>query len=197
MSLFRRKRVPTSRIYPLQFRKIWKKLLTLEMGVGKEAHRMWRSIFGTLFIVAAIFALIVASTPQQVAPNYLVLLIPFAAVFFGMLFLIIIYQWLYIWTYFYDLDDHFLRVRKGVLIRREVSVPYNRIHDVYFDQDPLDHILNLYDLYVATASEISHTETHIDGLSRQNGEAVRNLLLEKVEKSRGAASNTPNSRLDS
>lgn len=154
---------------------------------------MWRSVFGTLFVVAAIFTLIIISTPQSTTPDYLLLLAPFAAVFFSLIFSIVIYQWLYIWTYFYDLDEHFLRVRKGVLIRREVSVPYNRIHDVYFDQDVLDHIFNLFDLYVATASEISHLETHIDGLSRASGEALRNLLMEKVEGSRRVPGDHPES----
>ncbi|MFA5954365.1 MAG: PH domain-containing protein [Patescibacteria group bacterium] len=183
--LFKRKHVPTCRIYPLQYRKIWKKLLTFEVGAGDSTRKILRPVFGTLFSVTGIFVLIILTTPTQGTVNFVALLAPLLAVFFGLIFFVIIYEWLYLWTYYYDFDDHLVHIRKGVIIRREISVPYDRIQDIYFDQDLMDHVFHLYDLYVATASNTSFDTAHIDGLNRHNGLILQNMLFEKMREARG------------
>ena len=119
--------------------------------------------------------------------DWIVFLIPLIVLFSILVFLLIFYQWLYIWTYFYDIDESFLKIRKGVIVRREITVPYNRIQDVYLDQDIMDHILHLYDLYISTATQSSINEAHIDGLNGERARKIRDLILAKV-----VASNTNN-----
>jgi len=182
--LFSQKRIPTYKLFPIQYRKILKKLLLLEVGVSLQGRKLWRSVFGTMLSLIGIYILIGLVTDNKTEDEILNLILPLVGLFFTFVFFILIYEWLYVWTYFYDLDEHFLRIRKGVLIRREVSIPYNRIHDVYLDQDILDHIFQLYDLYVATASEISYAEAHIDGLNRANSHNLRDKLLEKIQQSK-------------
>ena len=121
--------------------------------------------------------------------DWLAFLAPIIGLFSIVIFLLIFYQWLYVWTYFYDVGESFLKIRKGVLIRREITIPYNRIQDVYLDQDIMDHLFHLYDLYISTATPTSIVESHIDGLNSPNAQKIRDLILTKV-----AATNitTPN-----
>lgn len=154
------------------------------MGVGDSTRKILRPVLGTLFSVAAIFVLIILTTPAKTPANFVVLLAPLLGMFFSLIFLIAIYQWLYLWTYYYDLDEHFLHIRKGVIIRRTITVPYNRIQDVYFDQDLMDHVFHLYDLYVATASNSSFDIAHIDGVNHRNGLILQNMIFEKMRQDR-------------
>lgn len=174
--------LPTCYHYPLQFRKIWKKLIALEIGRGDSQHKnVWSPVVRTLFLLTLFLVVMgVLSDQLGVAVNWASLVSLVLLIWFVLYTGFAVYLWLYLFTYYYDLDDHYLRVRKGVIVRREISIPYDRIHDVYLDQDPLDNVFRLYDLYVATASQTSVSETHIDGLSYRDGQLLRDMLLEKV-----------------
>lgn len=191
-------KTPICRIYPLQFRKIWKKLLALEIGRGgTEARKMWRPIVNALLLLTVVSLVFLYWGDQNGAEVKWSAIIGLIIALWAMLYtLLAFYLWLYIWTYYYDFDEHYMRVRKGVLIRREVTIPYQRIHDVYIDQDLLDHVFRLYDLYVATASEKSLQETHIDGLSYDNAQKLRDLLLHEVRESHHAHRDIPYPKLD-
>ncbi len=66
------------------------------------------------------------------------------------------------------------------MVRRELTVPYQRIQDVYVDQDVLDVIFHLYDVHISTATDMSSVEAHIDGLSSTNARIIRDKILERV-----------------
>lgn len=174
------KHIPTSRIYPLQFRKIWKKLLALELSPTAAGRKLWRQVLGTLVVLGAVYTLIGVTVPERQPGDFLRFLAPLVGMFATLLFLAVAYEWLYIWTYFYDLTDSFVKIRKGVLIRREITIPYSRIQDVYVDQDLLDHLLHLYDVYISSATEMSGVEAHIDGVNQESAAKVRDLILERV-----------------
>jgi len=95
-----------------------------------------------------------------------------------------IYEIFYFKYYFYDLTEKELIIRKGVISRREVVIPFSRIQDIYVDQDFWDRIFGLYDIHVATAATggyYAHSErAHIDGVNAQNAEALKKILLEKI-----------------
>ena len=141
---------------------------------------MWRSVFVSLLALAGFYVVLGLASPTSNGVDWPVLLAPLIGLFSILLFSLIFYQWLYVWTYFYDVDESFLKIRKGVLIRREITIPYNRIQDVYLDQDIMDHLLHLYDLYISTATPTSIIEAHIDGLNSQNAQKIRDLILAKV-----------------
>lgn len=178
-------KTPICRVYPLQFRKIWKKLLALEIGRGgTESRKMWRPVVNSLILLTGVVLVFLYWGDQNGADVNWSSVAGLILALWAILYTIFaFYLWLYIWTYYYDFDEHYMRVRKGVLIRREVTIPYERIHDIYIDQDVLDHVFRLYDLYVATASEMSLQESHIDGLSYHNAQKLRDILMHEVRES--------------
>ena len=103
---------------------------------------------------------------------------------FGFLFVVILltylYQRWYFAVYFYDLTPDFIQIKKGPITPREITLPYERIQDVYVDQDLLDRIFGLYDVHLSSATVSSGMEAHIDGVEKQAAEGLRSILLETV-----------------
>ncbi|MEM5831733.1 MAG: PH domain-containing protein [Candidatus Aenigmatarchaeota archaeon] len=95
-----------------------------------------------------------------------------------------LYEVEYFKTYFYDVREGFLIIKKGVFMPRETILPYEKIQDVYVDQDLFDRIFNLYDVHVSTATILSGIEAHIDGVNKKNAEAIREIILENIRKSK-------------
>lgn len=90
------------------------------------------------------------------------------------------YQYLYWRSYYYDVDDDTIRIRKGVIAKREAILPYSRITDVYLDRDIADVVFGLYDLHISTPTVESGKFAHIDGLRKDGAEKIRDLLLRKI-----------------
>lgn len=95
-------------------------------------------------------------------------------------FLMYFYQIWYFQVYFYDLTDDFIIIRKRVITPREITIPYERVQDVYVDQDLLDRIFGLYDVHLSSATISSGIEAHIDGVEKEAAGGLRKLILEKV-----------------
>ncbi|HIH09043.1 MAG TPA: PH domain-containing protein [Candidatus Diapherotrites archaeon] len=157
----------TVRQFPLERRKIWKKFISGMLG------------YGILFLV------IVVATAAFNGFNFfsfavlieLVLFVAFKVFYFW-------YQTQYFAKYYYDVSEEFLVIRKGVFMPRETTLPFEKLQDVYLDQDLFDRVFNLWDLHVSTATFMSGFEAHIDGVSIENGEAIRKLVLEKIKSTR-------------
>ena len=119
---------------------------------------------------------------------------------FGFLFVVILltylYQRWYFAVYFYDLTPDFIQIKKGPITPREITIPYERIQDVYVDQDLLDRIFGLYDVHLSSATVSSGMEAHIDGVEKQAADGLRGILLEtvkqRISKNRGAPATTTN-----
>lgn len=119
---------------------------------------------------------------------------------FGFLFVLILliylYQRWYFAVYFYDLTPDFIQIKKGPIMPREITIPYERIQDVYVDQDLLDRIFGLYDVHLSSATVSSGVEAHIDGVEKQSAEGLRAILLQTVKdritKNRSATTPTVN-----
>ena len=104
---------------------------------------------------------------------------------FGLLFLLIfltyLYQCWYFESYFYDLTSDFIQIKKGPITPREITLPYERVQDVYVDQDLLDRIFGLYDVHLSSATISSGIEAHIDGVEKQSAEGLRDVILQAVQ----------------
>ena len=96
-----------------------------------------------------------------------------------------LYQILYFITYHYDMDDKNMVIRKGVLTKREITLPFSKITDVYVDQDIADVAMGLYDVHISTPTAESGRFAHIDGLNKAGSSKLRKMLLEKVNASHG------------
>ena len=105
------------------------------------------------------------------------------------LLLTYLYQRWYFAVYFYDLTSDFIQIKKGPITPREITIPYERIQDVYVDQDLLDRIFGLYDVHLSSATASSGMTAHIDGLEKQAADGLREVLLltvkERISKNRG------------
>lgn len=163
------------RVVPLKRRKILKKSL------GNVISVMIFGIIGTL-----IGYVLIVSRLVVVADEYVRLAAWGVIAWF--IFLVILmfwrmgYQYLYYLTYFYDIDDKNLIIRKGVIARREVILPFKRITDVYLDQDMSDVFLGIYDVHISTPTEQSGRFAHIDGVDKEGAHKIRELILERIHK---------------
>lgn len=92
-----------------------------------------------------------------------------------------IYEKWYFAVYFYDLTQDYIVIKKGPITPREITIPYERIQDVYVDQDLLDRAFGLYDVHLSSATVSSGMEAHIDGVEKQAADGLRALLLNTVK----------------
>ena len=162
---------PTCVLYPLERRKIIKKTL----------KAIWGWLIG-IFIWLAL--LIVLADPTSLVRSFgnpwIIWVV--AQVFIALLTLL--YQILYYKFYFYDLQDNQMIIRKGVIGRTEITTQYNRIQNVFVDQDIFDRVFGLYDVQLITAGiEVQTTQplNHIDGVNRENAYILRDILLKKTQ----------------
>ncbi len=99
-----------------------------------------------------------------------------------------LYQRWYYAVYFYDLTPDYIVIRKGPITPREITIPYERVQDVYVDQDIIDRILGIYDVHLSSATVASGSLAHIDGVEKDAADGLRALLLETVSKKIGKKS---------
>lgn len=158
--------------YPLEKRKPLKKTI----------ESTWKFIFTIIFIV--IFSFSFFSQGKNIFPNsnLQITIYIFIGIFILLIILKYVYEVFYMKYYFYDLIQKNLIIKKGVFSRNEITLPINRLQDVYVDQDILDRIFGLYDVHVSSATIISGNLSHIDGLNKENSDAIKNLILSGIHK---------------
>lgn len=95
--------------------------------------------------------------------------------------LVIIYEYFYYKLYYYDFREGDAEVRKGVIARSTGYIRYERLQNIYIDQDILDRLLGLYDVHYETAGEKSGIYSHVDGLVKENADKLAVFLKEKAK----------------
>jgi len=154
--------------YPLSTKKIIKKTF-----VGSIA---WCFI-GLMFYVF-IFALLFAAPSAGGLMGLSTIL--FIVFILGIISINYLYQKWYFDVYFYDLTPDYIVIKKGPITPREITIPYERIQDVYVDQDLLDRILGIFDVHLSSATISSGMEAHIDGVEKPAADGLRGQLLQIV-----------------
>jgi membrane protein YdbS with pleckstrin-like domain len=163
--------------YPLSERKIIKKTMSSVI----------RIVFGvvSLSVVFIPFSIGIFSSSTVLIGGIVDWLSRWAMVchlFFGVfVVLMYLYQWWYFATYYYESEEDYLVIRKGPITPNEITIPWERIQDVYVDQDLLDRIFGLYDVHLSTATLASGVQAHIDGVGLVAANGLRELLLNKVK----------------
>lgn len=166
---------PTREKYPLSPKKIFKKTFT-------------RAVFWVIILMITEMILAGVYFGSHNDPTYpknatsLMTIIGVAAfVLVAVIILLIyLYQRWYFAVYFYDLTDDYVIIRKGPITPKEITIPYERLQDVYVDQDLLDRILGLYDVHLSSATISSGMQAHIDGVDRQAANGLREFILKTV-----------------
>lgn len=98
-----------------------------------------------------------------------------------------LYQKRYFETYFYDMADGFLIIRKGVFAPKEFKVPIERIVDVYARRSLFDCFFAICNLHIVTSCycdisvycNIYTGNIHIDGLDKKTAYQLRESILNK------------------
>ncbi len=161
--------------FPLSAKKFSKKLL------GKMFGSILVVIFWTISIGFFLFTLLplLPSNPFFHASYEEIL---FLAVILWIILTLLYAMYLrtYIRRYFYDANENFITIKKGVFAPSEIHVQYQKIQDVYVDQDILDRIFGIYDVHLASATSTSSIEAHIDGVDTNTANALRDYLLSKI-----------------
>jgi len=148
--------------YPLDSKKVIKKTISNCIGFGVIA------IFLAISLGAFLGPLCIVLPLAMIAAVYL-------------------WQKEYYKVYFYDLTDTGLEIKKGVFFPNSITIPIEKVSDVYMDQDLLDRVFGLYDLHFSSASMSSGTLAHIDGLDKPTMEGLRNHLMSVFKVNRGEA----------
>jgi len=107
--------------------------------------------------------------------------LPAIATFLITLLLKFVRELLYLRSYYYNFTTNMLIISKGVISIKEISLPFDKIQNVFVDQDIFDRIFGLFDVHVSTVSERSRMEAHIDGLSMENANRLKEILLGKIK----------------
>lgn len=152
--------------FPLSTKKVIKKTIA-SAGGG----------FGLIFVFGGVIIPIVLDSEFPI--SY------FFAILIGLIVVAMIptylYQKWYFSTYFYDLTDDFIVIKKGPITPKKITIPYERIQDVYIDQDILDRLFGLYDVHISSATVSSGMAAHIDGLEKNAADDLHSLLLNTVK----------------
>jgi len=160
---------PTIIQYPLERKKIVKRF------AASEFNKI------VLWVIISAILLFVSLSPQL--SNVALILWAFTAVLFAVYSIVNWwYQNKYFESYYYDIRADFLVIKKGVFMPKETTLPFEKLQDVYLDQDVWDRIFGLWDLHVSTATMASGFHAHIDGVSKENAEAMREILLSRIKK---------------
>jgi len=109
-----------------------------------------------------------------------VILIGLAILFFPLI-PIVIYEYFYYKFYYYDFAEDRAKIKKGVISQATGFVRYERLQNIYVDQDILDRIFGLYDVHYETAGERSGFYSHVDGLNKENADKLVAFLEEKAK----------------
>ena len=157
--------------FPLSEKKIMKKTVKVNLALDIIALVVWLIVWFTI------------KASGGIADGVLGISVLATLVFLFTFFLLTyIYQEWYWKVYFYDLTDDFIIIKKHPITPREITIPYERIQDVYVDQDLLDRFFGLYDVHLSSATISSGMEAHIDGVEKEAADGLRKVLLETVQR---------------
>ena len=157
--------------FPLSEKKIIKKTIKVNLVLDIIVLVIW--------IIAAVTIGFSGGASVGVLSVVTIATLVFLIIFFSVTYL---YQKWYWSVYFYDLTDDFIIIKKHPITPTEITIPYERVQDVYVDQDLLDRFFGLYDVHLSSATVSSGIEAHIDGVEKQAADGLRKALLETVQR---------------
>ncbi len=138
-----------------------------------------------LILLWAVYPLSPATFTQAISPflttDTTIVMFLLSALVLSVLGINILYQYLYFKTYYYNLKSDVIVIRKGVFRPDEISIPYNRIQDVFVDRDFFDIVFGLYDVHISSATAVSGLEAHIDGVANPNALKIKDMILDNMK----------------
>ena len=100
------------------------------------------------------------------------------------------YIWAHLTYYFwkYEIGSKVLKIERGVIWKKYISIPYERIQNVDIYRGPIARILGLSELQVQTAGYSKQgigAEGKLPGILKDEAEKLREELIEKIKKAKG------------
>ncbi len=110
-------------------------------------------------------------------------------VFWFIFLIFLIFVGSYIWAklcyrfYLYEFTEDAVKIEHGVIHKRYISIPYERIQNVDIHRSLWDRILGLSDLQIQTAGYAGYIrmEGRIPGILPEEAERLREYLIKKVK----------------
>ncbi len=109
-----------------------------------------------------------------------------------------IYARMYVEKYYYDVKSDQVVIRRGVIMIKELSVPFENVQNVYVEKGFFDMVFGLYSVRIETATAESikaamnkgdaarYREEKalktIEGMSEENASKLKQMLLGRVGK---------------
>jgi len=162
-----------------------------------DPKAVWLFFFGktpgVIFIYAAIFigyglqlisnmSTITLSSANFITFGFLFLILFILVFFLGYFWAVLSYR-----NYFYGLLDDGFRKEHGVIYKKYVTIPYNRIQNVDIHRGILDRLLGLSRIKIQTAGGIStgsygaSAEGYLPGIDKNKAEEIRNELIRRAQ----------------
>lgn len=165
--------------FALSSKKFWKKMVEKFIMLGVVAVIV-SVLFGTIFASLAVY--LSDSSGSHWSPFAIIatVIFVFVAVYVITVVLYAMYVSAYIKRYYYDANNDFVTIKKNVFTPTEIHIQYQKIQDVYVDQDLLDRLFGIYDVHIASATVSSGIEAHIDGVDPAVAEGLKNFILDKI-----------------
>lgn len=154
--------------FPLSTKKVLKKTVTGAL--------IWTILLLIILVVLVFFL----SLKPESSGLLGIATIGILVLMFIIILAVYLYQRWYYAVYFYDLTPDYIVIKKGPITPREITIPYERVQDVYVDQDLLDRFFGLYDVHLSSATISSGMEAHIDGVEKPAADGLRAMLLQTV-----------------
>ncbi len=149
----------------------------------------FRSIGSFIIIAVVLSAWIIATITTYSSGVKLI-----AGILLIVIFLVVIisYIWARLTYYFwrYQLTEDCYRAERGVIFKRYISIPYERIQNIDIHRGILDRILGLSDLQIQTAGYAAvgyyktkgfGSEGRLPGLDKQVAEKLRDELIKRAK----------------
>lgn len=76
-------------------------------------------------------------------------------------------------NFHYLLDEKYITINQGIIKKSHIQISYNEVQNVIVEEDFFDKIFGISQLMI----ESSGNKVNIPGLSKQNAETIKNILL--------------------
>lgn len=134
----------------------------------------------TVFVM--LFRDVLPLSAQPVVSSIVSFLILITVVLFVITFII---GWLDYSKYSFTFEEYDLRMKRGLIKKRETSIPYKQIQDINIERDPTFQLLGLSKIVMTTAGhedagEEGFSEVTIEAIDKELAEEMRDMLQEKI-----------------
>ncbi|MDO4770579.1 PH domain-containing protein [Porphyromonas sp.] len=79
----------------------------------------------------------------------------------------------------YAVRDKDLTYKRGIILSRQITIPFNKIQQVVVSQNIIFRIVGLYSLNIRTAAQTSDG-VNIVGLTREQAESLKEMIMSKI-----------------